>query len=53
MIHFHVVIGFDLGAKIGRRLPVYGHAPGRDQLVAMSPRAEPGRGEETIESHDG
>lgn len=51
MIHLHVVIASDLGAKIGRRLPVHGHAPGRDQLIAMSSRAEPGRGEETVETH--
>jgi hypothetical protein len=53
MIHFYVVIGFDLGAKIGCRLPVNRDASGRDQLIAMSPRAEPGRGEETVETHEG
>ena len=52
MIDLDVVARFDLGAEIGARLAVDRDASGRDQLVAMSARAEPGGGEETIEAHE-
>jgi hypothetical protein len=49
-IDFDVIVRRDLRAEIGARLPVYGHAALRDELVAMPARAESGGGEETVEA---
>ena len=50
-VHFDVVAFCRLGAEVGAGLTVDGHAAGRDYFIAMPPRTEAGRGEETIQAH--
>src|SRR5713226_6361138 len=49
-VHFHVVARAGLDAEVGARLSVDGDAPGLDQLIAMTARADAGCGEEAVET---
>ena len=40
-----------LGTKVGADLAVNRNPSGGDQLVAMPPRTEPGRGKKTVQAH--
>lgn len=50
--HFDVVAFRGLRAEVGADPAVDGHAPFRDQLIAMPSGAEPGRGEITVQAHE-
>src|SRR6266403_2404457 len=50
-IDLYVVAFRRLRAEVGANATVDGHAAGGDQLIAVPPRTEPGRGEETVEAH--
>src|SRR4051812_15725577 len=50
-VDFYVVALAWLDAEIGADLAVDCNSAGRDQLIAMPPRTEAGRGKETIQAH--
>lgn len=49
-IDLDVIVRRNLGGKVRHRLPVDRNPTGRDELVAMPARPEPGGGEETVEA---
>jgi hypothetical protein len=52
-VNFYVVALRRLHAEVGANATVDHDAAGGDQLIAMSPRTESGRGEETVQAHGG
>ena len=52
-IDLHVIALRRLRAEVGTNATVQSDATGGDQLIAMSPRTEPGCGEETVQAHGG
>jgi len=50
-VDFDVITLSWLNAEIGADLAVDCNATGRDQFIAVPPRAKPGRGKETIQAH--
>src|SRR2546421_525428 len=52
-VDFYMVAFRGLGAEIGANSTVDHDAAGGDQLIAMPPRTESSRGEETVQAHVG
>jgi hypothetical protein len=50
-IDFDVIALRGLDAEVGANSAVNGHAPVRDQSIAVSSRTESGRGEKTVQAH--
>jgi hypothetical protein len=47
-VYFDVILLVRLGTKVRANLAVDGNAACRDQLIAVSPRTDPGGGEKAI-----